>query len=33
VFFINDLVEGLDVEVFEQRYAAMGEHAYPPRLC
>jgi transposase len=32
VFFINDLVEGLDVEVFEQRYAAMGEHAYPPRL-
>jgi transposase len=32
VFFISDLVEGLDLEVFERRYAAMGEHAYPPRL-
>jgi transposase len=32
VFFISDLVEGLDVSVFEERYAAMGEHAYPPRL-
>jgi transposase len=32
VFFINDLVEGLDFEVFERRYAALGEHAYPPRL-
>ncbi len=32
VFFINDLVEGLDLEAFERRYASMGEHAYPPRL-
>jgi transposase len=32
VFFISDLVEGLDLEVFEHRYAAMGEHAYPPRM-
>jgi transposase len=32
VFFISDLVEGLDLEIFERRYAAMGEHAYPPRL-
>lgn len=32
VFFISDLVEGLDLGVFESRYAAMGEHAYPPRL-
>jgi len=32
VFFISDLVEGLDLEVFERRYAAMGEHAYPPRM-
>ena len=32
VFFISDLVEGLDLEVFERRYGAMGEHAYPPRL-
>jgi transposase len=32
VFFISDLVEGLDLEVFERRYAVMGEHAHPPRL-
>ncbi len=32
VFFISDLVEGLDLGRFERRYAAMGEHAYPPRL-
>src|SRR5688572_29367910 len=32
VFFISDLVEGLDLEGFEQRYAALGEHAYPPRM-
>jgi transposase len=32
VFFISDLVEGLDLESFEERYAAMGERAYPPRM-
>ena len=32
VFFISDLVEGLDLDVFERRYGSMGEHAYPPRL-
>jgi len=32
VFFISDFVEGLDLEVFERRYAVMGEHAHPPRL-
>lgn len=32
VFFISDLVEGLDLEIFERRYAVMGEHAHPPRL-
>jgi transposase len=32
VFFISDLVEGLELESFEHRYAMMGEHAYPPRL-
>src|SRR5688572_3746033 len=32
VFFISDLVEGLDLAIFERRYAAMGEHAYPPRM-
>ncbi len=32
VFFISDLVEGLDLEIFERRYAAVGEHAYPPRM-
>jgi transposase len=32
VFFISDLVEGLELEALERRYAALGEHAYPPRL-
>ena len=32
VFFINDWVESLDLQVFEERYAAMGEHPYPPRV-
>jgi transposase len=32
VFFLNDLVEGLDLSGFEARYGVMGEHAYPPRL-
>jgi len=32
VFFLDDLVEGLDLSGFEARYAAMGEHAYPPRM-
>jgi transposase len=31
-FFVNDLVEGLDLSAFEARYAALGEHAYPPRM-
>jgi transposase len=25
VFFISDLVEGLDLEIFERHYAEMGE--------
>ena len=32
VFFIDDFVEGLDLESFEARYAVMGERAYPPRM-
>lgn len=32
VFFIDDFVEGLDLQAFEEQYAAHGEHAYPPRL-
>ncbi len=32
VFFINDWVESQDLRVFEERYAAMGEHPYPPRM-
>ena len=32
VFFLNDLVDGLDLSAFEARYGGMGEHAYPPRL-
>jgi transposase len=31
-FFINDFVEGLDLEAFESQYAATGERAYPPRM-
>jgi transposase len=32
VFFIDDVIEGLDLTAFEQRYSVNGEHAYPPRL-
>ena len=32
VFFVDDVVEGLDLVAFERRYAALGERAYPPRL-
>lgn len=32
VFFINDWVESLDLRLLEERYAAMGEHPYPPRV-
>ena len=32
VFFVSDVVESLDLEAFEARYAVRGEHAYPPRL-
>lgn len=32
VFFLDDVVEDLDLQSFEQRYAVMGEHAFPPRM-
>lgn len=32
VFFINDVVESLDLTPLEHRYAILGEHAYSPRL-
>ena len=32
VFFVDDLIEGLDLRSFEGRYEALGEHAYPPRM-
>lgn len=32
VFFVDDVVEGLDLQLFEQRYAVLGERAYPPRM-
>jgi transposase len=32
VFFVDELVEGLDLGAFERRYDGMGEHAYPPRM-
>lgn len=31
-FFIDDVVEGLDLRRFERRYARRGEHAYAPRM-
>lgn len=31
-FFVDEVVEGLDLQAFERRYAATGEHAYPPRM-
>jgi transposase len=32
VFFIDDVVDGLELTALEQRYATVGEHAYDPRL-
>lgn len=32
VFFINEVVETMDLTAFESRYSITGEHAYPPRL-
>ena len=31
-FFIDDVVDGMDLRPLEQRYATLGEHAYAPRL-
>jgi hypothetical protein len=31
VFFLDDVVEGLDLVGLEQRYARRGENAHPPR--
>ncbi len=31
-FFVDEVVEGLGLRAFERRYAAAGEHAYPPRM-
>ena len=31
-FFVDEVVEGLDLRAFERRYSATGEHAYPPRM-
>jgi transposase len=32
VFFVDDVVEGLDLEAFERRYSVRGEHPFPPRM-
>ena len=32
VFFVSDVVEGLDLSGFEERYSALGEHPFPPRM-
>ena len=31
-FFIDEVVEALDLHGFERRYARRGEHAYAPRM-
>jgi transposase len=31
-FFVDEVVEGLDLRAFERRYSALGERAYPPRM-
>ena len=31
-FFINDVVDSLDLKRFDERYSTDGEHAYSPRL-
>ena len=31
-FFVDEVVEGLDLGAFERRYSALGERAYPPRM-
>lgn len=31
-FFVDEVVEGLDLRAFERRYSGTGEHAYPPRM-
>jgi transposase len=31
-FFVDEVVEGLDLRAFERRYSAAGERAYPPRM-
>ncbi len=32
VFFLDDVVDGLDLRRLERRYARRGENAYPPRM-
>jgi transposase len=32
VFFIDDLVEGLELKSFESRYSVTGERAFSPRM-
>jgi transposase len=31
-FFINDVVDSLELEAFEQRYSRLGERSYSPRM-
>jgi transposase len=31
-FFVDEVVEGLELRAFERRYSALGERAYPPRM-
>jgi transposase len=31
-FFVDEVVEGLELRAFERRYSGLGERAYPPRM-
>jgi len=31
-FFVDEVVEGLELGAFERRYSGLGERAYPPRM-
>ncbi len=33
VFFVSDVVEGLDLASFERRYSGRGEHRFPYLAC
>lgn len=32
VFFVDEAVDGMNLEPFERRYSVLGEHPFPPRM-